>query len=78
MICCSSGVVTADSTASAFAPMYTLWTCTCGAASSGYCAIGSVGMLTAPPITISTAHTDAKIGRLMKNAANICCSQPAP
>src|SRR3954453_18663140 len=76
LISCSRGVVTADSTACALAPTYTLCTCTCGAASSGYWAMGSVGMLTAPTSTITIAQTDAKIGPLMKKSANIFIRDP--
>ena len=33
-------------------------------------------MLTAPPSTMTIAHTVAKIGRLMKNSANILVGTP--
>jgi hypothetical protein len=52
--------------------MYTLETITCGAASWGYCAIGSEGMLIAPASTITVARTPARIGRLMKTSTNMC------
>ncbi len=67
LICCSSGVVTADSTTWALAPMYTLWTPTCGGARLGNCATGSLGMEIAPARMIINAHTVAKMGRRMKN-----------
>src|SRR5579872_5855486 len=70
LMACSSGVVTADSTVCALAPVYTLVTVTCGGASCGYCAIGSRGMHTAPAITMNSEHTVAKTGRLMKKSTN--------
>ena len=60
---CSRGMVTADSTACALAPMYPLETTTCGGANSGNCAIGSVGIEMAPPSTINSAQTVANTGR---------------
>src|SRR6185369_2131683 len=33
-------------------------------------------MLTAPPSTMTIAHTEAKIGRFIKNSANILCGTP--
>src|SRR5215813_4311920 len=70
LIVCSSGVVTADSTVCAFAPIYTLVTITCGGANSGNCAMGSVGIAIAPPSTISSAHTVANTGLSMKKSTN--------
>src|SRR5207302_2447238 len=46
-------------------------TWTVGGARLGNCAIGSVGIETAPPRMMSRAHTVAKIGRLMKKSTNI-------
>src|ERR1700676_433497 len=67
---CSSGMVTADSTGCALAPLYPLLTTTCGGARSGTCAIGRVGMEIAPPRIISSAHTVANTGRRMKKSTN--------
>src|SRR4029077_9668137 len=68
LICCSSGIVTADSTTCAFAPTKLLLTVTWGGARVGYSEIGRPGMETAPAKMISRAHTVAKIGRLMKKS----------
>src|SRR4029077_5478904 len=68
LICCSSGIVTADSTTCAFAPTKLLLTVTWGGARVGYSEIGRPGMPTAPARIISRAHTVAKIGRLMKKS----------
>ena len=62
LIACSSGMVTADSTVCALAPMYPLLTTTCGGARSGNCATGSVGMQIAPASTINNAQTVANTG----------------
>src|SRR5579872_3455270 len=70
LIACSSGIVTADSTVCAFAPMYPLDTTTCGGAKSGNCAMGSEGIEIAPPKIISSAQTVAKTGRRMKKSTN--------
>src|SRR5579859_4073243 len=70
LIATSSGIVTADSTVCAFAPMYPLDTTTCGGASSGNCATGSVGIAIAPPRIISSAHTVANTGLSMKKSTN--------
>src|ERR1700674_5159756 len=68
LICCSRGMVTADSTTCAFAPTKLLLTVTCGGARVGYSEIGRVGMQTAPARIISRAQTVAKIGRFMKKS----------
>ena len=68
---CSSGVVTAVSTVSAFAPVYTARTLTCGGATSGYCATGMVGMASAPASTMTSETTDARTGREMKVSTNM-------
>src|SRR6266436_9496239 len=70
LIACSRGIVTADSTVCAFAPMYTLVTTTCGGARFGNCAIGSVGMEIAPARIIISAQTVANTGRRMKKSTN--------
>src|SRR5262249_53597712 len=70
LMACSRGVVTADSTVWAFAPMNTLVTTTCGGARSGNCAIGSVGIEIAPARIISSAQTVANTGRRMKKSTN--------
>jgi hypothetical protein len=70
LMACSNGMVTADSTAWAFAPMYVLVTITCGGARSGSSAIGSVGIEIAPASTITMAQTVANTGRLMKKSTN--------
>src|SRR6185436_12295843 len=70
LMACSSGIVTADSTVCAFAPMYTLVTTTCGGERLGNSAIGSVGIAIAPPSTISKAQTVANTGRRMKKSTN--------
>src|SRR3981081_4139647 len=61
-------MVTADSTVCGFAPMYTLLTITCGGARLGNCAMGSVGIVIAPPKIISSAQTVANTGRRMKKS----------
>src|SRR2546430_674244 len=43
LMACSKGIVTADSTVCALAPMYPLLTTTCGGARLGNCAIGKIG-----------------------------------
>src|SRR5579862_117707 len=63
-------MVPAVSTLYAFAPQSELLTITCGGARSGNSAIGSVGMETAPASTITSAHTVANTGRLMKKSTN--------
>src|SRR2546425_556692 len=45
-------------------------TCTCGGASSGNWAIGSVGMTMTPARMITSEQTLARIGRLMKVSTN--------
>src|SRR5277367_1919335 len=67
---CSRGMVTADSTVCALAPIYELVTSTCGGAKSGNCATGSVGMQMAPASTMNNAQTVAKTGRSMKKSTN--------
>src|ERR1700733_14286484 len=71
LICCSNGIVTLDSTASAFAPTYVHETVTCGGVICGYCSIGKLGIAIAPARMITSEHTAAKIGRLMKKSRNI-------
>src|SRR5688572_5562906 len=71
LIACSSGVVTAVSTVSALAPVYTAVTATVGGATSGYCAMGIDGMASAPARTMTSEHTDARIGRLMNVSTNM-------
>src|SRR5580698_8115670 len=71
LICCSSGMVTADSTVCALAPVYPLDTETCGGARSGNCETGRVGITAAPARMMSRAHTVAKTGRRMKKSTNI-------
>jgi hypothetical protein len=70
LMACSSGIVTADSTACAFAPMYALLTATCGGASCGNCDTGSVGIAIAPPRIINSAQTVANTGRRIKKSTN--------
>src|SRR5277367_778012 len=67
---CSKGMVTADSTVCALAPIYALVTSTCGGAKSGNCATGSVGMQIAPASTMNNAQTVANTGRSMKKSTN--------
>ena len=67
LICCSSGIVTPDSTSAALAPTYDAATMTWGSAICGYCAIGRPGMTTVPAITMMIAQTMAKTTRRMKN-----------
>src|SRR5690348_4139346 len=71
LMACSSGVVTADSTVSALAPMYTADTDTDGGATSGYCAIGMFGIAMAPASTMTSEHTLARIGRLTNVSTNM-------
>jgi hypothetical protein len=51
-----------------------LVTVTCGGDRLGYSEMGRVGMQTAPARMISSAHTVAKIGRLMKKIYQGCTS----
>src|SRR6266568_8904743 len=44
---------------------------TCGGASVGNCAIGRLGMATAPAKIISSEHTVANTGRRMKKLTNM-------
>src|SRR5262245_21772732 len=44
---------------------------TCGGASSGYCAIGSVGMASRPARMMTSEQTEERMGRLMKVSTNI-------
>src|SRR5215213_10831731 len=71
LIACSRGVVTAVSTASALAPVYTATTVTCGGATSGYCATGMVGIARAPARTMTSEQTVARMGRWMKVSTNM-------
>src|SRR5690349_22473355 len=50
------------------------FTVTCGGATAGYPATGSVGMEIAPASMMTAATTPAKIGRVMKNLVNISSS----
>src|SRR5581483_4548755 len=68
---CSSGVVTADSTACAFAPVKTALIVTTGGAICGYCAMGNVGMTISPAMTMMSEQTAARIGRRKKNGVTI-------
>jgi hypothetical protein len=70
LIACSSGIVTADSTVCAFAPMYALDTTTCGGAKSGNCEMGREGIEIAPPRIISSAQTVANTGLRIKKSTN--------
>ena len=63
LMACSSGMVTADSTVCAFAPMYTLPTMTCGGARSGNSAMGNVGIEIAPARMMKREQTVANTGR---------------
>ena len=66
-ICCSMGVATDWSTVRASAPGYVAFTCTCGSAILGNCAMGKPDIATRPMITIKMEITIATMGRLMKN-----------
>jgi hypothetical protein len=44
---------------------------TCGGASSGYCAIGSVGIEAAPARMMTSDKTIDRMGRRMKMSANM-------
>ena len=70
LIACSSGVVTAVSTVSALAPVYTAMTDTVGGATSGNWAIGIVGIASAPARTMTSEQTVARTGRVMKVSTN--------
>ena len=69
LTCCSIGVATDCSTASAPAPGYTAVTWMFGGDSCGYCSMGSVSRVCTPISTIRIASTMARIGRRMKNCA---------
>src|SRR5918994_2790430 len=71
LIACSMGIVTADSTVCALAPVYTLETFTCGGASVGYCAIGSVGIAIRPPRMMTSEQTVESTGRRMNVSTNM-------
>src|SRR5882724_11436001 len=70
LMACSRGMVTADSTVCALAPIYPLDTTTCGGAKSGNCAMGREGIEIAPPRIISSAQTVANTGRWIKKSTN--------
>src|SRR6516225_8896052 len=70
LTCCSMGAATVSATTWALAPGYDADTSTVGGAISGYCATGRVSMAMPPPSTTTMDSTEAKIGRLMKNAEN--------
>src|SRR5215813_680705 len=67
-ICCSRGVATDCSMVMASAPVKVVVTLICGGTMSGYWAVGSFVIATAPAIVISTAMTIATIGRRTKKA----------
>src|SRR5215472_3071004 len=75
LMACSSGVVTAVSTSTALAPVYTAVTEMLGGASGGNCATGIVGMATRPKRMMTSEQTDAMIGRLMNVFTNIRCAR---
>src|SRR5258708_2057857 len=66
-ICCSIGVATPCSIATASAPGYVAVPSSCGGTISGYCATGKARIDTSPTKTVMIAITIATIGRLMKN-----------
>src|SRR4051794_35324754 len=70
LTCCSMGAATVSATTWALAPGYDADTSTVGGAMSGYCATGRLTMAMPPPSTMTMDSTEAKIGRLMKNAGN--------
>ena len=65
------GAATVSATTRAFAPGYTVVTCTVGGVILGYCSIGRLYIATTPRITVMIAMTLAKTGRSMKNLDNI-------
>jgi hypothetical protein len=64
----SSGVVTERITIAAVAPGYCEVTVTVGGEICGYCAIGSVGIVTSPASNTTKLSTAAKCGRFRKNS----------
>src|SRR5262249_47699185 len=66
-ICCSTGVATDWASVTASAPGYVAFTCICGSAMFGNCAMGSCTSDTKPRSTIRMEMTIATMGRLMKN-----------
>src|SRR5689334_22724067 len=71
LTCCSIGAATVSATTCALAPGYEHVTCTVGGAISGYCAIGSTRSATNPAMVSTIERTEEKIGRSIKNRANI-------
>src|SRR4029453_16891373 len=69
LICCSMGVATDCSSASAAAPGGVGLRSISGGAMVGYCAMGSCTITTTPAITMRIEITMATMGRLMKNLA---------
>jgi hypothetical protein len=67
LICCSSGEATVSAMTFGFAPGYTPRTMTVGGTTLGYSLIGRRTSASAPPTTMSSERTAAKIGRSMKN-----------
>src|SRR5215475_6224286 len=67
LTCCSIGVATACSSASASAPTYVAANLISGGAIFGNCATGKVASMIEPRMTVIMAITIATIGRLMKN-----------
>ena len=71
LICSSRGIATVLAIVCGSAPGYDARTNTLGGDTFGYRASGSWVYASAPKITITTDITHAKIGRSMKNRANI-------
>ena len=68
LILISNGVVTERITIAALAPGYSDVTVTVGGEICGYCAIGSVGIVTNPASSTTKLSTPAKCGRRRKNS----------
>ncbi len=74
--CCSSGPATVSAMTLGLAPGYDSRTTTVGGATFGYSVTGNWLSAIAPPMTITSESTTAKIGRVMKNCAMFMAARP--
>ena len=77
LICCSSGDATVSAITFGLAPGYMPRTTTVGGITLGYSLIGSRSSASAPATVITSDRTAAKIGRSMKNRANLIGCAPS-
>src|SRR5204863_10211270 len=69
--CCASGPATVSAITFGFAPGYAARTTTVGGATLGYSLTGRLKSAIAPPTTMRSESTAAKIGRGIKNCASL-------